>query len=404
MVAEQQVTASLRAREALPSPMRKLAPMADAAVAAGVSIYHLNIGQPDLATPAVIMQGINHFAGPVLPYAPSQGLPETVDAWRSYYAGIGIELDRNELLVTWGGSEALMFALMAVADPGDEVVVFEPTYANYLGFARMACVTVKAVATRPEDGYHLPSREEIEARITPRTKAILFTTPGNPTGCVYSYAELETLSDIASRHDLFLIADETYREIVFDGPRDMSMMKVARTVDRTIVVDSLSKRFSATGARMGCLASHHAGVMDGVLRFAQARLSAPTVEQRAVVPLLRDPRPYTDTLATVYRSRCDVVFGALQKMPGVRVRHPEGAFYIQAVLPIDDCERFASWLLTDFRSEGETLMVAPGAGFYLTPGMGRQEVRIAFVLEEGALERVMVILQEALRSYPGVER
>jgi aspartate aminotransferase len=290
---------------------------------------------------------------------------------------------------------------MAVADPGDEVIVFEPTYANYFGFACMASVKVVAIAARPEDGYHLPPVSEIEARITPRTRAILLTSPGNPTGTVYSYKELETLSQIAARHGLFLIADETYREIVFEGPRDMSMMKVAATAGQTILVDSLSKRFSATGARIGCIAGHHRGVMDGVLRFAQARLAVSTVEQRAVAPLLRDPQVYTDMLADVYKWRRDVVYGALEKMPGVLVRRPEGAFYIFAVLPIDDCERFASWLLTDFRLDGETVMVAPGEGFYLTPGMGRQEVRFAFVLEEKALERAMIILREALAAYPG---
>jgi aspartate aminotransferase len=283
-------------------------------------------------------------------------------------------------------------------------VVFEPTYANYFGFARMASVTIVPVATHPEDGYHLPAAARIEEAITPRTKALMFATPGNPTGTVYSYAELELLSDIAARHGLFLISDETYREIVFDAPRDMSTMKVAATAEQTILVDSVSKRFSATGARIGCIASHHPEVMEGVLRFAQARLAAPTVEQRAVVPLLCDARQYTDSLAEIYRRRCDVVYRALQEIPGALVRRPEGAFYIFAVLPIDDGERFASWLLTDFRLDGETVMISPGDGFYLTPGMGTQEVRIAFVLEEVALGRAMTILQEALRVYPGAMR
>jgi aspartate aminotransferase len=292
---------------------------------------------------------------------------------------------------------------MAVADPGEEVIVFEPTYANYFGFARMACVNLKAVPTRPEEGYHLPPREEIEARITPRTRAFLFATPGNPTGTVYSYRELEMLSDIAVRHGLFLISDETYREIVFEGPRDMSTMKVEAAAGQTILVDSVSKRFSATGARIGCVASRHRGVMDGMLRFAQARLAAPTVEQRAVIPLLRQPDLYIGELVEEYRRRRDVVYGALEAMPGVLVRRPEGAFYIFAVLPIDDGERFAQWLLTDFRLDGETLMIAPGDGFYATEGMGKQEVRFAFVLEEEALKRAMTILREALRAYPGSE-
>lgn len=403
MVTGNEVQASIRARNAVPSPMRKLAPLADAAVAAGVRIYHLNIGQPDLPTPPAIMEGIRHYSGNLLPYAPSQGVYETVSAWQGYYAQIGLELDRDQILVTSGGSEAIQFAMMAVADPGDAVLVFEPAYANYFGFACMAALDVHAVTAKPEDGYHLPPTSSIEAAITPRTRAIIVTTPGNPTGAVYGYDELETLADIAVRHGLFLISDETYREIVFEGPRDMSMLKVPAAIDRTIVVDSLSKRFSATGARIGCLVSHHPGVMDGVLRFAQARLSAPTVEQRAVIPLLLHSRSYTDELVEVYRRRRDVVYGALRTMDGVLARQPEGAFYVQAVLPIDDCERFASWLLTDFRLDGETLMVAPGAGFYLTPGLGKQEVRIAFVLNEEALGRAMVILREALRVYPGAE-
>lgn len=404
MVIEQRTTASVRAQNAIPSPMRKLAPLAERAADQGTQIYHLNIGQPDLSAPASLLDGIRQFDGSVLPYAPSHGLPETVEAWRSYYSNIGLDFEPNELLVTSGGSEAILFSILAVADPGDEIVVFEPTYANYLGFASMASVKINAVTSRPEDGYHLPPRSEIEARITRRTKALLFSSPGNPTGTVYSYEELMTLSDIATQNGLFLISDETYREIVFEGARDMSMLKVKGSADRTIIVDSLSKRFSATGARVGCLASRHPGVMDGVLRFAQARLSAPTVEQRAVVPMLHDASSYTTGLATIYKGRRDVVFNALQQMPGVLVRRPEGAFYIFAVLPIDDCDRFARWLLTDFRLDGETLMLAPGGGFYVTEGMGRQEVRLAFVLEEGALTRAMVVLQEALQVYPGVER
>jgi aspartate aminotransferase len=401
---EQQTAPSQRAQNAIPSPMRKLAPLAAQAAAHGTHIYHLNIGQPDLSAPDSLLSGIRHYDSSILPYAPSHGLPETVEAWRSYYANIGLQFEPNQLLVTSGGSEAVLFSILAVADPGDEIVVFEPTYANYLGFASMASVKINAVASRPEDGYHLPPRSQIEAHVTPRTKALLFSSPGNPTGTVYSYEELTTLRDVAIDNGLFLISDETYREIVFEGARDMSMLKVEGSADRTIIVDSLSKRFSATGARIGCLASKHPGVMDGVLRFAQARLSAPTVEQRAVVPMLHDSRAYTDQLAAIYRGRRDVVFNALQEVPGVLVRRPEGAFYIFAVLPIDDCNRFARWLLTDFRLDGETLMLAPGEGFYVTDGMGRQEVRLAFVLDEEALARAMVLLQEALRVYPGAER
>lgn len=410
MVTGQGISASARAHGAIPSPMRKLTPLAERAAAEDVHIYHLNIGQPDIPAPPAILETIHRYSSVLLPYAPSHGLTETIDAWREYYAQLGIGVERDQLLVTSGGSEAISFALMAVADPGDEVIVFEPTYANYFGFAHMASVRMVPVPMRPEDGFHLPPAAEIEARITPRTRALLFTTPGNPTGTVFSREELETLSDIAARHGLFLISDETYREIVFEGPRDMSMLKIDRTVNQTIVVDSLSKRFSVTGARIGALVSRHPEVMNGVMRFAQARLASPTIEQLAVIPLLRKPRAYTEALAEIYRGRRDVVYGALASIPGVIVRQPEGAFYILAVLPIDDGERFARWLLTDFRSmgaagrpHGETLMIAPGAGFYVTPGMGQREARFAFVLEEEALQRAMAILEEALRAYPGAE-
>jgi aspartate aminotransferase len=402
MLTENRVSASSRAREALPSPIRKLAPLADRARAEGVHIYHLNIGQPNLAVSDALLAGIRHYDSHLIPYAPSQGLAETIAAWQEYYAQIGVDLERDQLLVTTGGSEALLFAMMAVADPGDEIVVFEPTYPNYFGFARMASIDIVPVTLRSGDGYHLPSASEIESRITPRTRALLFSTPGNPTGTVFSYRELDVLSAIAARHGLFLIADETYREIVFEGDRDMSMLKVSDTAGQTILVDSVSKRFSATGARIGCLASRHPGVMSGVLRFAQARLSAPTVEQRALVPLLRRPRAYTDPLADIYRRRRDVVYEGLQSIPGVRAGKPEGAFYMFAVLPVDDGERFASWLLSDFRLDGETVMIAPGDGFYCSPGLGKQEVRFAFVLEEGALKRAINILGEALHVYPGV--
>jgi aspartate aminotransferase len=401
MLTENRVTASARAREALPSPIRKLTPLADRAKAEGVRVYHLNIGQPDLPAPEILLDGVHHYESCLIPYAPSNGYSEAVAAWQEYYARLGIDFALDQILVTTGGSEALLFAMMAVADPGDEIIVFEPAYPNYFGFARMTSVGMVPVTLRPEDGYHLPPREAIEERITPRTRALLFTSPGNPTGTVFSYEELTVLSRIAARHGLFLLSDETYREIVFDGDRTMSMLTVPETAGQTIVVDSVSKRFSATGTRIGCVASRHAEIMSGVLRFAQARLSAPTVEQLALAPLLRASRAYTDPLADVYRGRRDVVFEGLRSIPGVQVRQPEGAFYILALLPIDDGERFAAWLLSDFRLDGETLMIAPGEGFYATPGLGKQEVRLAFVLEQAALGRAITILREALRVYPG---
>jgi len=400
MVTEHRVQASARAREALPSPIRKLTPLADRAKAQGVHIYHLNIGQPDILTPAALMRGIREYDAPILPYAPSQGLSETIDAWREYYAHHGIELERNQLLVTTGGSEALLFGMMAVADPGDEIIVFEPTYANYFGFAGMSSIHIVPVAVKPEEGYHLPPVEQIEQRITPRTRALLFCSPENPTGTVYSYDELEVLSDIALRHGLFLISDETYREIVFDGPRDMSMMKVAATAGQTIVVDSVSKRFSATGMRVGCLISRNHEVTTAALRMAMARLSTPTIEQMAVVPLLENPTAYTTWLRGVYQSRRDATYTAVRAIPGVSVARPEGAFYVMIQLPVPDSQAFARWLLTDFERDGETVMVAPGPGFYVGKGRGASEVRLAFVLAEEHLRRAIPLLEEALAAYP----
>lgn len=402
MVIDQAIRVSRRGRTAPPSPVRKLTPFASAAEARGVSVLHVNIGQPDISTPRPILDAIRAYDEAVLPYAPSRGYPEALNAWSAYYAAQGFDVDPDQLIVTTGGSEALWFAFMAVADEGEEIIVFEPTYANYFGFAASTGVRPVAVASRPEDGFHLPAAANIEASISPHTRAICLCNPNNPTGTVYSRDEVETLIDLAVKHDLFLISDETYRELVFDGAASTGVLSFGshEVTRRMIVVDSVSKRFSATGARVGCLVSRNPDVMDAVGRFAQARLSTPTVEQLAVVPMLNNPIEYTTWLRGVYENRRNVVFDRLHAA-GLRCQKPEGAFYVMVDLPVDDCDDFATWLLSDFQRDGETVMIAPGAGFYFTPGAGVSQARLAYVLNEERLGRAVDLLGHALSVYPG---
>jgi len=391
---------SMRGRMAPASPIRKLMPFATAAKARGVHIHHLNIGQPDFATPAPIRDEIRGFDHQTIAYAPSQGLPEAVRAWGSYYArACGVAVPDEQLLVTAGGSEAIIFAIMAVADPGDEILVFDPSYTNYIGFAGMAGVSARAVMLRPDDGYALPSAETIAAAVTDRTRAILFCNPNNPTGAVYSEADLRLLLDVCAQRGLFLIVDEVYRELVFDGRPQTSLLSIPGAMERAIVVDSVSKRFNACGARIGCLTSANEEVMGAALRFAQARLAAPTVEQLALVPLLSDPLPYTAPLAGAYERRRDAALAALAALPDVTGSRPQGAFYSILTLPVADGEDFARWMLEHFALDGETVMVAPLEGFYVTPGHGRSEVRLAFVLDEERIARAAHVLGAGLEAY-----
>jgi len=398
--APRQLTVSTRGRLAPASPIRKLTPFADAARARGVHIHHLNIGQPDFATPAPVHQALAAFDRRTLAYAPSQGLPETVAAWHTYYRkACGVDLAPEQLLVTVGGSEAVLFAMMAVTDPGDEVLVFDPSYTNYMGFAAAAGVTLRALLLTPENGYALPSAEGVAAAITPSTKAILLCNPNNPTGAVYSADDLRLLLDVAALHGLFLIVDEVYRELVFDGLPQTTVLSIPGAMERTIVIDSVSKRFNACGARIGCLVSANAAVMSAVGRFAQARLSAPTIEQLALVDLLSDPLTYTATLSLEYERRRDAAVRALSLIPSITYSKPQGAFYLILNLPIADGEDFARWMLEDFAHEGETTMVAPLEGFFVTPGHGRSEVRLAFVLDETPLARAIGVLGAGLELY-----
>ena len=392
---------SQRARSMPASPIRRLAPFAVAARRAGKTVHPLNIGQPDIPTPPAILERLRGWREPYVAYGPSQGLPEFVEALRSYYAGIGVRLAAEEIFVTTAGSEAILFTLGALCDPGDQVVVFEPFYTNYNGFATMMGVQPVPVTTRAEDGYHLPARAAVEAAIGPRTRAILICSPNNPTGTVYRDDEIDMLAAVCRERGLKLVADEVYREFVYDGRKHRSALTLPGMEKHVVVVDSVSKRYSLCGARIGNIVSRDPEFMAAIMRFGQARLCPPSVEQYACTALTEVPASYIAGVNAEYQKRRDTVFAALAAMPGVLVRKPEGAFYICARLPVDDANAFAEWLLKDFALDGETVMVAPADGFYATPGLGRDEVRIAYVLEVPVLERAMKCLAAALVAYPG---
>ena len=381
------------------SPIRRLAPHAVEARRRGLTVHGLNIGQPDIPTPQAILDRFGAWTEPNVPYGPSQGLPEFLEALRTYYAGVGANVAIEDLFVTTAGSEAIVFALGAICDPGDQVLVFEPFYTNYNGFSAMLGVEPVPVTTRGEDGYHLPDRAAIEARIGPRTRAILICSPNNPTGTVYTDAEVAMLADLCRARGLFLIADEVYREFVYDGAKHHSVLTLPGMEQHVIVVDSVSKRYSLCGARIGNIVSRNRTFMEAILRFGQARLCPPTLEQFACTALTEVPPSYAQGVLAEYQKRRDCVFAALTATPGVHVRRPEGAFYVCARLPVSDADAFATFLLRDFSLDGETVMVAPLDGFYATLGLGRHEVRIAYVLEVPKLERAMRILGAALETY-----
>jgi aspartate aminotransferase len=383
------------------SPIRKLAPHALAAAARGTNVISLNIGQPDMPTPPEMIAELHGLSLATLAYAPSEGLPEAREAWSDFFASWNITFRPDEIIVTAGASEAITFVLSVVAGGGDEVLVFEPCYTNYLSFAAQADVTMVPITLKVEDGYHFGSIERLRARLTPKTRAILLCNPSNPTGTVYTSEELEAVARIAVEHDLFVICDEVYREFVFDGGEVRSFTNFTDLAQRIIVVDSVSKRFNACGVRIGCLATHNREVLDVVLRYCQARLSVPTAEQLMVVPMLRDGRDYSVGLCGEYEARRDAVYRGLTAIDGVTPHRSEGSFYTMTRLPIDSCEDFAVFLLRDFEHQGETVYVAPGEGFYVTPGLGVDEVRIAFMYDADTLARAMTILDAAVAAYPG---
>ena len=393
------LSVSERGRLMPASPIRKLMPLADAAKKRGVKVYHLNIGQPDLETPAP-MRAKLALAPKVLAYTPSAGTPECLEALAAYYRrAADVALGADELVVTTGGSEALLFSMLACASPGDEALVVEPFYTNYQSFATMAGVRLKALRALAEDGFHLPPREEWSRALTPRTRLVLLCNPGNPTGTVYRRDELDAMASFCREHGLFLVADEVYREFVYDGLKTTSVLALPGCDEIAVVVDSLSKRFSACGIRLGCLATRNRALYQAALRMAQARLSPPGLAQLVALGASELPPDYAAGVVREYQARRDVLYEGLTRLPGVVLRKPEGAFYFIARLPVEDAEDFASWLLTDWSDEGATVMVAPAQGFYATPGLGRDEVRIAYVLCKEDLEASVRILSRALPQY-----
>ncbi len=390
---------SNRGAEIQESPIRKLKPFADEARERGIHVYFINIGQPDIATPKPVWNALKDFDEEVLSYGPAQGFLELRQAIADYFGSYNISLDSENVIITIGGSEAIHFSLSVVSDPGGEIIIPEPFYTNYNGFAACADVSIVPLTLNVEEGFRLPSIESIAAKITAKTRAILMNSPSNPTGTVYTAEELERIITLALEHDLFIIADEVYKEFVYDGATHKSILEYEEVQDRTIVVDSISKRFSCCGARIGALVTRNEQVYQSVLKFAQARLCPPTIEQMMALAAYRMGRGYFDPVQKEYQRRRDVLYEGLKDIPGIVIRKPQGAFYYIVRLPIKDCEHFVHWMLTDFQLDNETVMVAPAQGFYRTPGMGTDEVRIAYVLKEEDLKRAITIFKAGLQEY-----
>jgi len=383
------------------SPIRKLVPHAEAAKKRGLTVYHLNIGQPDIESPAVALDSIRNLKHKVIEYSHSAGNESYRQGLALYYQKKNIDVNPEDIIVTTAGSEAIIFGLLTCLNPGEEVIIPEPFYTNYNGFAQQAGVNVRSVTAKIEDGFALPSISEFENAITDKTKAIMVCNPGNPTGYLYSKEELETLKELVIEHDLFLFADEVYREFCYDNREHHSAMNLKGIEQHVILIDSVSKRYSMCGARVGVIISKNKDVMKTALKYAQARLSPPTFGQIAGEAALETPDSYFDEVIEEYVNRRDLVVDALNKMDGVFCPKPSGAFYVIARLPIDDCDKFCQWLLEEFEHEGQTVMLAPASGFYSSPGLGANEARIAYVLNLKALGNAMECLEIALQKYPG---
>lgn len=381
------------------SPIRKLVPYAEAATARGTKIYQLNIGQPDIHTPAVALQAVKNNTLEILSYSHSAGFESYREKLAASYTDKNIPVTAEEIIITTGGSEALLFTMGSITDVGDEVIIPEPFYANYNGFAVSSGVSVVPVQASIENGFALPPISEFEKLITPKTKAILICNPGNPTGYLYTKEEIDQLAALVKKHDLFLVADEVYREFAYDGVQHHSVMSIKGLENHAIMVDSVSKRYSMCGARIGCLVSKNKDIITTAMKFAQARLSPPTFAQIASEAALDTPKSYFDEVIEEYVERRDTLVAGLEKIEGVKVSKPKGAFYCIAELPVEDADDFARWLLESFDYEGETIMVAPAAGFYSTPNTGKNQVRIAYVLKKEDLERSLEILTIALNKY-----
>lgn len=390
---------SLKGQKMPESPIRKLVPYAEKAYKANKTVYHLNIGQPDIKSPQLAMDAVANHSLEILAYSRSEGSQEYREKIATYYNNNNIPVEANEIIVTTGGSEALLFAMGSIADADDEIIIPEPFYANYNGFATASGVKIVPVISKIEDNFALPPISEFEKLITPKTKAILICNPGNPTGYLYSKEEIQKLAVIVKKHDLFLIADEVYREFTYDGSKHYSILEEVGLDENAIIIDSVSKRYSMCGARIGCLVSKNKKLINTALKFAQARLSPPTFAQIASEAALETPQSYFDEVIVEYQDRRNTLVEHLQKIPGVKVGVPKGAFYCIAELPVKNSDAFAQWLLEEFDLNGETIMVAPAAGFYSSPGVGLNQIRIAYVLRKESLIKAVEILRSALKTY-----
>ncbi len=390
---------SERAQNMPSSPIRMLAKYADAAKRNGVHVYHLNIGQPDILTPECALEAVRNIDRKVLEYSPSQGYKSLRTKMVGYYAEYGIDLSPDEIIVTTGGSEAVMFAYMACLNPGDEIIVTDPSYANYMAFAISCGAVVKSVKTSIDDGFRLPPIEKFEEQITDKTKAILICNPNNPTGYLYTRSEMNQIRDLVKKYNLYLFSDEVYREFIYTKQPYISACHLEGIEENVILIDSVSKRYSECGIRIGALITKNKKVREAVMKFCQARLSPPLVGQIIAEASLTTPQEYMDQVYEEYLQRRNFLIDGLNKIPGVYTPTPMGAFYTMVRLPVDDAEKFCEWCLTDFSYEGQTIMMAPGSGFYSTPGAGRDEVRLAYVLNKEDLGKALVVLEKALDEY-----
>ncbi len=390
---------SNRAGKVPASPIRKLVKFAMAAQAEGKKIYKINIGQPDIETPQSFWDAIHEYPSRVLAYGNARGIPGYVEDLAAYYRGVGVDVVPDDIVVTTGGSEAIIFSMMAICDPGDEIVVFEPFYPNYNGYSAMSGAVLKPVTTDPEEGYHLPPKSHIEKAITERTRAVLICSPDNPTGTVLTREEMAVIAEVALEHDLFVISDEVYREFIYEG-KHTSVFHMESLRGRAVLLDSISKRFSSCGARIGCVVSLNKDIINSIWRMAQARLCPPTIEQVGAEAILENlALDYFENMKNEYQKRRDAALEEIAKIDGAFCKKPSGAFYMMVTLPVEDVEHFAQWMLTDFDVDGETTMIAPGPGFYATPGRGTNEARLAYVLRCEDLRRAIQILGEGVKAY-----
>ncbi len=392
---------SKRGTEMPASPIRKLVPFAEAAKKRGTKVYHLNIGQPDIETPKMVLDAVRHSDFKVLEYSHSAGNESYRKKLVGYYKSVGVDVNETQIIITTGGSEAILFGFMACLDAGDEVIIPEPFYANYNGFAVEAGVAVVPITSNIENGFALPPIEAFEAKITPRTKAIVICNPNNPTGYLYSASEMEQLKNIILKHNLYLFSDEAYREFCYEG-KQISALHLTGVDEHVVIMDTISKRYSACGGRIGAFITKNQALLDATMKFAQARLSPPSFAQIAGEAAIDLPANYFDNTKAEYKSRRDLIVTRLNAMEGVFCPNPGGAFYAMAKLPIDDADKFCQWLLEDFAFENQTVMLAPATGFYGTPGLGKQEVRLAYVLNLEDINKAMNCLEAALKVYPGL--